>query len=482
MQFIPADRVITAIEEVLVSLSEFLADAQTSEPENTNLINCIKGFQNRLELRIATIKYLSAADAEPEQQRQFLTTTGQLIDKLPEMHGMSSPLLSAFSVAIQGRLECAMPPRPKVQLSFDDAIKIFKQIVDGSTDILRIHDYNHLGDILSYFEDFAMRRPPELPYVRCQLMKQFLVNGKILGKLNMRNVLIEDIKDLCSPVLSIFNVPINHPVRFPVEEFFGQAEVCYETMFSVMCHNRSRLRQSLCSLILEWDSLQVSAENLESSPEMAEFSPILHPPGSNQELPALPLSSWVYYRKLKLMIWIVFLGFELDIYKLEEWSLMLWYASYLSDRMAAHLSRVESIVDTMVNIQNREHQAYAKAKKNRQAKSIKAPQEYVKLEAVKRTKTYISNLKAENDVYRELCQGYLCLVAVLSLSGIIQPVQQIREMAGEQLFTSSELLYKLRLKPFSTIGVPELPSYQQYLQLSDLQDWTVSSFFSQAKL
>ena len=54
--------------------------------------------------------------------------------------------------------------------------------------------------------------------------------------------------------------------------------------------------------------------------------PIREPRASEEETWSFPLSSWTYYYKLRQMEWIVQMGFELDIYQVDELAGMYWYA------------------------------------------------------------------------------------------------------------------------------------------------------------
>ena len=54
--------------------------------------------------------------------------------------------------------------------------------------------------------------------------------------------------------------------------------------------------------------------------------PIRDSSASNEEMWSFPLSSWAYYYKLRQMEWIVQMGFELDIYQIDELAGMYWYA------------------------------------------------------------------------------------------------------------------------------------------------------------
>ena len=54
--------------------------------------------------------------------------------------------------------------------------------------------------------------------------------------------------------------------------------------------------------------------------------PLREVSSSNEEIWSFPLSSWAYYYKLRQMEWVVQMGFELDIYQVDELAGMYWYA------------------------------------------------------------------------------------------------------------------------------------------------------------
>ena len=55
--------------------------------------------------------------------------------------------------------------------------------------------------------------------------------------------------------------------------------------------------------------------------------PIKEPSASNEENWSFPLSSWAYYYKIRQMEWIVQMGFELDLYQVDELAGMYWYTA-----------------------------------------------------------------------------------------------------------------------------------------------------------
>lgn len=62
--------------------------------------------------------------------------------------------------------------------------------------------------------------------------------------------------------------------------------------------------------------------------ELRKFTkeqPLKDSKDTNEEIWAFPMSSWAYYHKLRQIEWIVQMGFELDIYQVDELAGMYWY-------------------------------------------------------------------------------------------------------------------------------------------------------------
>ena len=98
----------------------------------------------------------------------------------------------------------------------------------------------------------------------------------------------------------------------------------------------------LCHLVVDWDNIQLDVRRLQLSTcrhantgkaetldielrELTEEQPIVDSKASSVEIWSFPLSSWAYYHKLQQMEWIVSLGFELEIYRVDELGGMYWY-------------------------------------------------------------------------------------------------------------------------------------------------------------
>lgn len=94
---------------------------------------------------------------------------------------------------------------------------------------------------------------------------------------------------------------------------------------------------------------------------LTKEQPVLDPKAPGGEIWAFPLSSWAFYHKLQQMEWIVQLGFELDIYRVDELGGMYWqvwtmdqqphkltcgprFLQHLASTRIQHLERIRTFV------------------------------------------------------------------------------------------------------------------------------------------
>ena len=78
------------------------------------------------------------------------------------------------------------------------------------------------------------------------------------------------------------------------------------------------------------------AENFDTELRKYSNESPLKDANSSEDLWAFPLSSWAYYHKLQQMEWIVQMGFELDVYQIDELGGMYWYV----------IARSKALLDT----------------------------------------------------------------------------------------------------------------------------------------
>ena len=103
----------------------------------------------RLELRYAFLRAIEISElrSQPESLKTPWIQMKAILEPIRQSHSLGVPVPEAFSTKIQRRLASTMPPRPIVQLSFEDTYGHFKRLfVDGIevTDVLKYSDSQSL--------------------------------------------------------------------------------------------------------------------------------------------------------------------------------------------------------------------------------------------------------------------------------------------------------------------------------------------------
>ncbi|KAK4205748.1 putative MAK10 subunit [Triangularia verruculosa] len=433
----------------------------------------------RLELRTAFLRAieLSVMRSNPESLSLPWTQMKAVWEMIYQSRHLGQPVPEAFSTKIQRRLASTMPPRPIVKLSTEETYKHFKKLfVDGINvlNVLNYHDSQSLL-VLTYHQNFVMtfqsQKPQPLVYIRTLLQSFLFKDMIILGKLSIRHVLDDDLSLVVLPA-SKFLDPANDLVEAPhhpryalahqMELFRQRAAQSYLDIFRAFCQNRCRIRRTLCHSIQDWETVQVDAEEIDQLLRLQiDEKPHVYPPTGDEDTSgveptySLPLSSWAYLYKLRLMEWIVQLGFELDIYAPDELAGMYWY---LSD-LARHRARLVDRISYFTKLRAAEEKGGATAAQEA---------------AFIRSKHYLYQASFDAAITWEMADAMSNMYAALGRLGLIVP--------PPRPYSTDELRYDVRMKPFGTIGLPELPSWEVYRASTDRAQVETEKLLEDARL
>jgi hypothetical protein len=315
---------------------------------------------------------------------------------------------------------------------------------------------------------FQMKKPQPLVYVRTLLQNYLFKDMVILGSMSTRQVLDDDLSIVvlpCSRLLDRANDAIEatndprHAIAHQMEIFRQRSSQSYLDILRAFCQNRCRVRRTLCHSIQDWETVQIDAEELDQLLQVQlEEEPLSYQTWAGGADPAysLPLSSWAYLYKLRLMEWIVQLGFELDIYQQDELAGMYWYLNYLAKTRAQHVERIKAFTARSLNEHRSRPQSFTAAKEAEFTKSLS----YLRLTMLDATVTW------------ELADGLSCLyTALLRLKLVARPSRP---------YGSDLLRYELRMRPFSPIGLPELPSFAHFTLATEQADVSMASLLEYA--
>ena len=291
----------------------------------------------------------------------------------------------------------------------------------------------------------------------------------ILGSLSIRQVVDDDLSIMvlpCSPLLDPCNDGIEapHDPRFAMahqmELFRQRAAQSYLDIFRAFCQNRSRVRRTLCHSIQDWEAVQADAEDIDQLLQVQlEEKPIVHQSLGVSSDPAysLPLSSWAYFYKLRLMEWIVQLGFELDIYQRDELAGMYWYLSYLAKTRAQHVERIRAFTFRGLNERRSHPRSLTSAMERQFARSL----------------SYLRLAMLDAAVAWELADALSYLYTALQRLGLIVP--------PPRPYSNDSLRYDIRMKPFAAIGIPEIPSFEAFTRATTQPDTSIAQLLEDAE-
>lgn len=361
-----------------------------------------------------------------------------------DTYSLSQPVPSSFSPKIQRRLASTVPPRPIVELSFDDAHGTLSRLCRDCHEATRIIDIQpeSAEQLKSLLWSFSSRTPEPLPYARAYLSAPILS----CDDQGFEQLLRTDLAELVLPadaVLDPANWTFEPPQsasaipdpRFEIANTISNFTASVVTMmggylefFRALCSNRCRLRRNLTHI----------AQGLENAQqELTDNLDVVLGKSSADTIPR-PLETWVEHQKIRIMEWVVLLGFELDIYLPDEYAGMYWYLSRLADHRARILESLSALQSERYN-------------------AIKSRRMHAKQAAeIERSITFIISLLHEARGTTALASALYQMYTCLSYQG------SIPQAARNSKYRDPKIQYEIRFKYFLTIEDPKLPPFEEF--------------------
>ncbi|KAL8397561.1 hypothetical protein RB594_004318 [Gaeumannomyces avenae] len=410
----------------------------------------VQALDFRLELRYALLRAMELTDlrSHPESIKTPWIELRAVLEQIKASHYLGTPVPDAFSSKLQRRLASTMPPRPIVNIDFEDAYPRFQRLFEDGKELSDVLKYTDSQSLLNFVLWFQAKKPQPLIYIRTLLQSYVFKDNIILGSMSIRQIMDDDLSLVvlpCSQLLDHSNdlVEAPHDPRFAMahqmEVFRQRAAQPYLDIFRAFCQNRCRIRRNFCHAIQEWELLQVDAEEVD---QLLQVQLDEKPMVSQSSEPAysLPLSSWAYLYKLRLMEWIVQLGFELEVYQPDELGGMYWYLAYLAQKRMQHVERIKAFTLQSMN----DHRARLKGRDLPAAKEA----------LFTRSLSYLRATMIDAAATTELSKALYCIYTALYRTGLVAP--------PPRPYSTDELRYEIRMRPFASIGLPELPAFDQF--------------------
>ncbi|KAI5800268.1 Mak10 subunit, NatC N-terminal acetyltransferase-domain-containing protein [Peziza echinospora] len=434
--------------ELAITSSLFVESEHTKDlPEDIR-----RAIVDRIDHRISMLRAFSLTVEDYNKYKENplppWEECSRLTDVITETTSLGKPVVEAFSTYVQRKLATTVPPRPEIQLPFDEATKNLKRTCKDMSEIVNILHYISPANTMNFLMRFTTRRITPSTYVRCSLQCLLVQNWMVVGKIHIKEYIMDDIRELTCPIPELFD-PLNDAAEAPQSAeynisrrkdwFLEKAMNLILGLFQRLCMNRPRVRRSLCHALVEFDTFQSSAEKIDS--DLRQFTnepPLLGLDSEDEETFQYPLSSWVFHYKLKIMELVVLLGFELEIYQPYEYAGMYWQVQQYIRSHLQHLERIKMHVIP--------RSASRGGNVPGEGAGAGGETEEYKSQRVK-TANFLSYLLLETSAMHDLVSALLNTHRLTLSLGLVLP--------PPQPYSTPELRFLLRMKPFRSLSVPE---------------------------
>ncbi|KAF2826351.1 amino-acid N-acetyltransferas-like protein subunit Mak10 [Ophiobolus disseminans] len=368
------------------------------------------------------------------------------IQKLKATHQLGQTVPGSFSTKMQRRLASTVPPRPIVELEFVDALEKLQYLATDCEEATRFVKLPQDPlEYQSFLWSFASRSPAPLSYARSYLATLLFHPGVLESAISLP---LLDVKALVfpasSPVLDpsnwTYSPPRNALLSKPprleyamlIDDFADRCGQPYMDLWIALGQNRCRLRRMLTHVIAGWDILQSDASLADET--IASASAAL---GVAEQVFENPLSSWAYHKKLWMLEKILLLGFELDVYLPDEFAGQYLFLSLIATRRRDLLFKIE-------------------AHYNKYLSSLVQARNFPDAQDVEDALPYISSLVLN-------ATGTAALSLALARFYIVLLYLRLVPVPARP-FSSEQLRYEVRMKPFLGFQPPEVPPFEDFAE------------------
>ncbi|ODV95837.1 hypothetical protein PACTADRAFT_33041 [Pachysolen tannophilus NRRL Y-2460] len=403
-----------------------------------------------------------------------LKSNKEFFSKLPQVPK------GCLSQGVQRRLDNGVPLTPLNMDPFDSVYDSFINMIQDILVIFELINIQNINHINLFIMCFMNKREDPIHIIARAFLQLFYIreDRSIMGdpKTRIDSLLLKDLISLTCCDSKIFQEyenyekkgsKINNHNRIEyIDKFLellANLENNYYSNFLTISQNPCRQRQHFNRSILTWDTLQVQSEMFEQELfQKYNINDFYKVDGNNndhhqEEIQSMPISSWIYYHKLKSMLEVVLRGVELEIYKKWELYSIFWYSSYLYEILIEHLHRIQHANSYKKNL------ILNMPKKIKKLKSGEKKQQLKEIYKIKSKQILPQLIEIET----RLEQDFTIFTILKNLSDcekyLFSILDDLKLLELPKLnMVPESLSYGLKMKPFQSVGVPEFPTFTKW--------------------
>lgn len=437
--------------------------------EESNIDNNVKqAIHVRLDFRMDVLEMLMHHADGRTPPKSLFSFLHEYLTEQQKTQSFGKPVEGAFSTKLQRRLASTVPPRPMVTVSMDEVWSFWTQMLNDCENVFSVQVAESSHDLVTAYLIFAYRAPQPSTYPRALLQSFLTLNdGLVGGRVNSLHFMEEDLRSLTMPASQLLSISANtygrlyngnQKVAQCMQSFVDKFEHTFTNLYRALCLNGCRIRRTFCHALLEWDAKQGEIEEIDSiiQSELREQPTPLPPAG--EPTFAYSLSSWVYHHKLNLLRLTIQMGFDQMIYAPQELAGMYCYLSSVCSMHLSHLERISHFITT-------------------------------KDTAVKSSQMRLLTKQSATDESKQaldrLFRQYAWIKATQLLASTLHHIFIILQRNGifisnAPLYSSDDLRYEIRMRPFLSLAAPEPLSSDQHQRETQMQELSTDSLLQQA--
>ncbi|SMN17820.1 similar to Saccharomyces cerevisiae YEL053C MAK10 Non-catalytic subunit of N-terminal acetyltransferase of the NatC type, required for replication of dsRNA virus [Maudiozyma saulgeensis] len=384
------------------------------------------------------------------------------------------PPPGCFSMRIQKQLSNQFPPKDLV--TPDKNYLNYIAIAQDIKKVMMVYNVTEPYQLMQFAKFFNKNHQR---HVLARALFPLIVikeDSSLLGKWTFHEAFQKHLQILSLTATNANEALESEPFRSLLDPVAQEALNVLFEWYQNNAQNTARYRQGYNRQLLLWDSVQAQFEGVELQFEGSEDDAVIGPPGYGN-IPLMPFSSWAFIMKTSSMIEFVLKGFDLEIYKPFESFEMFWFTFYLAEQLESCYQKINTFLDTRlnsiyaINKRMKKQKAGEKKEKLRKQYQTEMARTYPMIHS---SKSFLKYLSTHNQIIKSVCIFQSFQFGILKSYGAID-----NKMPGNSKFINHKLIHDLRFKPFSSIGVPELPTYDVFQEV--LQGFIISDPMFQVK-
>ncbi|KAL1920870.1 uncharacterized protein VTP21DRAFT_11505 [Calcarisporiella thermophila] len=422
-------------------------------------INAFEALINRIQMRKSFLLALTYLSAEPfmvpARTKESLLTTLECMEKIRISIIPTTELQSAFDSTIHRKLAAQAPPRPVTLHTTEEAYEFLTCTLQRLVKICGVVEYKSCNSLMNFFSYFASQKPYPCPFSRSKLNSIFCPDQRIFNTLPLSHLLRDSISEFFDPPKAMFEISSDKPEQLEttklLADFLERASRPYADRFKIMCHNRARQRRILRKILPDFECCQEEAEQIDSNFQntFQECGPVML---NGSQLYPYYISSWFYHEKLRIMQEILYLGFELELYALHEYTMIYWYLDYILGVHLQHIERTANVLSLRPNT--------IKTLKKSKKKQKSMPTVSSHGNSPSPSLAYLRSIALMTSARQNLSRGIYKIIISLDQAG------KLRRPSPD--FDDESIRFLHRFRMFSMLSSPPPLSYQDYRKLIEL--------------